>query len=89
VEGAEKRWPAQGSCWILELYTVKGNPIVQEHGLYNGKMVRSKWGGQGPAFEHALEDIPVEFGDTAEFMVIDDTLMYHVQQAARVSGGRL
>jgi hypothetical protein len=70
-------------------YLKKDNKVVQHYGIYENDIVRSRWGINKPVFEHRIEDIPVEYGEFAEFAVIDDNVKYAFQEATQrhVTGG--
>lgn len=62
---------------------------VLQHGFYDGNRVTSKWGREGPVFSHAIEDVPVDYGDHAEFIVKDGQLLARLQETMMAvrSGG--
>jgi len=54
---------------------IYGYPFENLHyGFYDGKKVTSKWG-KGPVFKHAIEDVPVQYGDSVKFASRDDALV--------------
>ncbi|VVB81661.1 Uncharacterised protein [uncultured archaeon] len=52
-----------------------GNGSENMHyGFYDGKKVNSKWR-EGPVFTHALEDVPLQYGNLVKFASYDDALV--------------
>lgn len=72
--------PRSGRCVVI--YRFENNPTVQQHGIYqsDGKVL-SKWGANEPVFLHNIEDVPVDYGDLAEFVEITNELHFRLQQA--------
>ena len=77
-------WEAQRydkSVRGIILYTFKGKKRIEQHGIYDGDMVTSKWYREGPVFKHRIEDVPADFGDFAEFVVYTPELMMELHAA--------
>jgi len=79
---SEPRSPAPAhSARCIVVYRFETKPQILQHGLYqaDGKVL-SKWGAGEPVFLHEIQDVPVDFGDLAEFIEITDDLRYKLQQ---------